>query len=64
MLPATALLPGLPVELVRGDQDEYVRMELFEQQATALRAHGALVSAHTFAGGHTLHAPLLRQLGG
>lgn len=61
-LPAPALLPGLAVDLVCGDRDEYISPEAFQQQAGLLQAAGALVTTHSFEGGHTLHQPLLRQL--
>ncbi|MGI4835595.1 MAG: alpha/beta hydrolase [Janthinobacterium lividum] len=61
-LPAALLLPSLPVELICGDQDEYIGPEKLQQQAAALRAHGAQVSTHTFAGGHALHSTVLQQL--
>ena len=59
---ARQLLAGLPVALVSGEQDEYVSADVASAQAARLRAHGAQVSQHSFAGGHTLHAGLLRQL--
>ena len=61
-LPASALLPGLPVDVVCGDQDEYISYEQFGQQADTLQSHGAIVSTFRFAGGHTLYAPLLHEL--
>ena len=63
-LPAADLLPDLPLDLVCGDQDEYISAEQFQEQAEALRQHGAVVSAFRFAGGHALHAPLLLELAG
>lgn len=59
---ARQLLTGLPVALVSGEQDEYVSADAVRTQAARLQAHRALVSQHSFAGGHTLHAGLLRQL--
>ena len=61
-LPAPSLLPGLPVTLVSGDQDEYISPEKLHQQAELLRTHGAAVTTYAFAGGHTLNLPILRQL--
>ena len=59
---ARQLLHGLPVTLISGDQDEYVNLEKLHQQAEVLRQHGAYVTTLSFAGGHTLHGKLLRQL--
>ncbi|RZK43473.1 MAG: phospholipase [Hymenobacter sp.] len=59
---AQQLLPELPVALVSGDQDEYVSQDKLHQQAANLRQHGARVTTHHFAGGHTLHPETLRQL--
>ncbi|WP_223650017.1 alpha/beta hydrolase [Hymenobacter psoromatis] len=59
---ARQLLAGLPVALVSGEQDEYVSAAVAGAQAAVLQAHGARVSRHSFVGGHTLHADLLRQL--
>jgi predicted esterase len=61
-LPAPALLPGLPVDIVCGLKDEYISYEQFCQQAATLKQHGAVVSTFSFAGGHKLHAPLLHEL--
>jgi len=61
-LPAPTLLAGLPIALVRGDRDEFVSHEAFQHQAELLQAAGALVTTHTFEGGHTIHQPLLHQL--
>ncbi len=58
---AQTLLRELPVALVSGEQDEYVSPAKLHQQAAILRQHGAQVSTHTFVGGHTLEAGLLRQ---
>ena len=60
--PAPALLAGLAVALVCGDRDEYVSPEAFRQQAEQLQLAGAVVTAHSFEGGHTMNQPLLRQL--
>lgn len=59
---ARQLLQGLPVVLVCGDQDEYVRPPQLLAQAEALRQHGAQVAALGFAGGHVLHTATLQQL--
>ena len=59
---ARHLLTDLPVALVSGEQDEYVSADVVSAQTTRLQALGARVSQHSFAGGHTLHAGLLRQL--
>jgi predicted esterase len=61
-LPATALLPGLPVDVVCGDEDEYISYEQFRQQAATLEYYGAVVSAFRFTGGHTLNTALLHEL--
>jgi len=61
-LPGPALLPGLPVDVVRGDEDEYISYEQFWQQATSLEHHGAAVRAFRFTGGHTLSTTLLHEL--
>jgi predicted esterase len=61
-LPATDLLAGLPVDLVCGDEDEYISYEQFRQQAVTLESHGAAVSTFRFTGGHKLHGPLLHEL--
>jgi predicted esterase len=53
---------GLPVALVSGDQDAYVSPDKLEEQADALRQHGARVTTHSFSGGHTLDAALLHHL--
>ena len=57
---ARQLLHGLPVALVCGDQDEYVRPAQVARQADLLRQHGAATTTLTFAGGHTLDAGLLK----
>ncbi len=59
---AQRLLRGLPVALVSGEQDEYVAPEKLATQAQTLRLHGAQVITQSFAGRHTMHPPLLRQL--
>ena len=61
-LPAADLLPRLPVDVVCGLEDEYISPEQFQQQATTLENHGAVVRAFSFAGGHKLHGPLLAEL--
>lgn len=63
-LPAPNLLPGLPIDMVCGDQDEYITYEQFRQQADTLEKAGALVSTFQFSGGHTLNTNLLRELAG
>lgn len=59
-LPAMALLPGLPVDIVCGEEDEYLSYEQFRQQAATLESHSAVVRSFRFAGGHTLYGPLLQ----
>ena len=59
---ARQLLAGLPVALVSGDQDAYVSPAQLHSQAGILRQHGARVTTLSFAGGHTLHPELLREL--
>jgi predicted esterase len=59
---AQQLVQGLPIDLVSGDQDAYVGPDKLHAQADALRKHGAHVTTHSFSGGHTLEAALLRQL--
>ena len=59
---AEQLLSGLPVALVSGDTDEYISPTMLHAQTVVLRQQGAQVSTHSFAGGHTLNAELLRQL--
>ena len=61
-LPALALLPGLPVAIVRGDEDAYISYEQFRQQAADLAHYGAVVSTFRFTGGHTLNTALLHEL--
>jgi len=61
-LAAQRLLKGLPVALVSGDRDEYVSPAQLLVQATTLSQLGARVSTHSFLGGHTLSADVLRQL--
>lgn len=61
-LPAPALLPGLPVDVVCGDEDAYISDAQFRQQAAGLAQHGAVVNAFRFTGGHTLHTALLHEL--
>lgn len=61
-LPAAALLPGLPVCVVCGLEDEYISPEQFRQQAATLESQGTVVSSFSFAGGHKLHGPLLAEL--
>lgn len=59
---ARQLLRQLPVVLVSGDQDAYVSAAMVQQQAAWLGQHGAAVTTHSFSGGHTLNASLLRLL--
>ena len=61
-LPAADLLPGLPVDIVCGLEDEYISPKQFRQQATTLETHGAVVRELSFAGGHKLYPPLLAEL--
>ncbi|MEJ7666637.1 MAG: hypothetical protein WKG07_47540 [Hymenobacter sp.] len=57
---ARYLLVNLPVALVSGEQDEYMSADVASAQAGYCGARRT-VSQHSFAGGHTLHAGLLRQ---
>jgi predicted esterase len=59
---AQQLVQGLPINLVSGDQDAYVSPAKLYAQASALRQYGAYATTHSFSGGHTLEAVLLRQL--
>jgi predicted esterase len=59
---AQQLVQNLPISLVSGDQDAYVGSDKLHAQAVVLKQHGAQVTTHRFSGGHTLDAPLLRQL--
>jgi predicted esterase len=61
-LPAPILLTGLPVDIVCGDQDEYISPEQFQQQADTLKRFGAVVNAFRFSGGHALNTNLLHEL--
>lgn len=59
---AGRLLRGLPVTLVCGDADEFVSPSDIEKQRDFLRGFGLEPEVLRFAGQHTLHAGLLRQL--
>jgi predicted esterase len=59
---AQQLVKGLPIALVSGEQDAYVGLAKLRDQARVLQQHGAHVTTHSFSGGHTLDATLLRQL--
>ncbi|RYY17087.1 MAG: phospholipase [Cytophagaceae bacterium] len=59
---AQLLLHNLPLVLVSGEQDSYVGSAKLQAQAETLGAYGAQITMHTFAGDHTLHPPILRQL--
>lgn len=61
-LPAVALLPGLPIDIVCGDEDEYINYDQFRQQAEVLESYGAAISIFCFTGGHVLNGPLLHEL--
>lgn len=61
-LPAVALLPGLPIDIVCGDEDEYINYDQFRQQAEVLESYGAAISTFRFTGGHVLNGPLLHEL--
>jgi predicted esterase len=56
------LIQGLPIAVVSGDQDAYISPAELQAQANALRQYGADLTMHSFSGGHTLDAALLRQL--
>ncbi|TGD80606.1 alpha/beta hydrolase [Hymenobacter wooponensis] len=61
---ATHLLHKLPVTLVCGDEDEFIKPEHVEQQRDFLRKLGVEPQVLSFAGKHTLSAPVLRGLAG
>ncbi|TGE04157.1 alpha/beta hydrolase [Hymenobacter fodinae] len=61
---ATRLLQDLPVTLVCGDDDEFIKPEQLAQQRTFLRGLGVEPQVVSFAGKHTLNGPVLRQLAG
>jgi predicted esterase len=61
---ATRLLHNLPVTLVCGDEDEFIKPEDLEQQRNFLRALGIEPEVLTFPGKHTLDGPVLRGLAG
>ncbi|MBC8082410.1 MAG: phospholipase [Hymenobacter sp.] len=59
---AADLLRDLPVTLVAGTEDEFLRAADLEQQRQFLRQLGVEPEVLRFVGGHTLHADVLRQL--
>jgi predicted esterase len=61
---ATGLLRNLPVTIVCGDQDEYIKLEDLEKQAAFLRNLGVEPQVITFSGKHTLNGPVLQHLHG
>ena len=61
---AKQLVRGLPVTLVYGDEDEYVKTADVEKQRDLLRQLGVEPEIIGFPGKHVLHAEVLRQLVG
>ncbi|MDQ2795383.1 MAG: phospholipase [Bacteroidota bacterium] len=64
-LPAAAaqkLLPGLPVSVVIGTNDEYISLAQAGQQQQQLEQFGAKTQLITFAGQHELNRALLEKL--
>jgi predicted esterase len=61
---ATGLLRHLPVTLVCGDEDEFIKPEDLEKQAAFLRNLGVEPQVITFSGKHTLNGPVLQRLHG
>ncbi|UOG76928.1 phospholipase [Hymenobacter tibetensis] len=59
---ATQLMRNLPVTLVCGDNDEFVKPADLEEQRQFVRRLGVEPEVLQFAGKHTLHADVLRQL--
>jgi predicted esterase len=59
---ATHLLQQLPVVLVCGDQDEFIKELDLEKQQAFLRRLGVEPSVLRFAGKHELNATILRGL--
>ncbi|MBD2716966.1 hypothetical protein KBK19_18115 [Microvirga sp. STR05] len=59
---ASHLLQGLPVSLVCGDEDEFIKPEDVEKQRAFLRRLGVEPLVIGFAGKHTLHPGVLQQL--
>ncbi len=59
---AAHLLRGLPVTLVYGDADEFVKPADIELQRAFLRSFGVEPEVLTFVGTHTLHTATLLQL--
>ena len=61
---APALLSGATaLHTVLGDADPFVTPESLARQARFIEAHGLRPTHHRFAGGHTLDAGVLRELG-
>lgn len=59
---ATHLLPSLPVTLVCGDADEFIKPADIEKQRGFLRSLGVEPEVLSFAGPHTLNTEVLQQL--
>ena len=59
---ASHLLQGLPVTLVCGDEDEFIKPEDVEKQRAFLQRLGVEPQVIWFAGKHTLHTGVLQQL--
>lgn len=59
---ASHLLQNLPVTLVCGDADEFIKPEDVEKQREFLRRLGVEPDILGFTGKHTLHAGVLQQL--
>ena len=59
---ATQLMRNLPVTLVCGDNDEFVKPADLKEQRQFVRRLGVEPEVLQFAGKHTLHADVLRQL--
>jgi len=61
---AKQLVRGLPITLVYGDEDEYVKTADVEKQRDFLRQLGVEPEIIGFAGKHTLQTEVLQQLAG
>ncbi len=57
------LVRNLPITLVVGEHDEYLKLSLVAQQQAHLQQLGALLVVRTFTGGHALNQEMLAQLG-
>ena len=57
------LIKGLPITLVAGKHDEDFTPAAVAQQQAYLQQIGALLTVHTFAGGHALNQEVIVQLG-